>query len=138
MSFITWVKGAFAAVSGLVAHLFGGFDLFLEALLVCLVVDFVTGIMAAAYEKRLNSEKCFQGLLKKVAILGIVAAACCVGYILGQPAIRGVVIGFYIANEVLSTLENAARMQVPVCKRFIGILEQLKDEMDNHDKNKEE
>ena len=126
MNMLTWLKTVFAALSGLISHLFGGFDLFMEALLVCIVVDFVTGMMAAAYEKQLNSEKCFQGILKKAAILGIVAAACCVGYIVEVSAVRGVVIGFYIANEMLSTLENAARMQVPVCKRFVGMLEQLK------------
>ncbi len=128
MSFVTWVKSVFAAILGLVSHLFGGFDLFLETLLVCIVVDFITGMMAAAYEKKLNSEKCFQGILKKAAILGIVAAACCVGYILDVTAVRVIVIGFYIANEVLSTLENAARMQVPVCKKFVGMLEQLKSD----------
>ena len=96
------------------------------ALLVCIVIDYLTGVLAALYEKRLNSEVGFKGILKKVMILLIVILAQMIENAAGITGIRDIVIGFYIANEGISVLENAGRMNVPVCKNFTKYLEQLK------------
>ena len=70
----------------------------------------------------------FRGILKKVMILLIVILAQMIGTAAGIEEVRDLVVGFYIANEGISVLENAGRMNVPVCKNFTKYLEQLKDE----------
>lgn len=125
---ITWIKMVCGAVAGLFSYVFGGLDMLLTALLICIVIDYVTGVLAAIYEKRLNSETGFQGILKKVVILLIVAVAYTVGHAVGADSVRDLVIGFYIANEGISILENAGRMQVPVAKQLASVLEQLKEQ----------
>lgn len=100
------------------------------ALLVCVVLDYLTGVFAAIYEKRLNSEVGFRGILKKVVILLIVALAHMIENAAGVSGIRDLVIGFYIANEGISILENAGRMNVPVARKLTKVLEQLKEEED--------
>lgn len=124
----TWIKCACGAIAGLLSFIFGGLDMLFVALLVCIAVDYVTGVLAALYEKRLNSEVGFRGIIKKIVILLLVVLAhmienaACIG------GIRDLVIGFYIANEGISILENAGRMNVPVARRLAGVLEQLKSE----------
>ena len=104
----------------------GGLDILFSVLLVCILIDYVTGVLAALYEKRLNSEIGFRGILKKVMILLIVILAQMIGTAAGIEEVRDLVVGFYIANEGISVLENAGRMNVPVCKNFTKHLEQLR------------
>ena len=124
---ITWIKLVFGAIAGLLSYLFGGLDMLFTALLACIVIDYLTGVLAALYEKRLNSETGFRGILKKVVILLIVVLAHMIENAAGITGIRDIVIGFYIANEGISVLENAGRMNVPVCKNFTKYLEQLRN-----------
>ena len=125
---ITWIKMVCGAVAGLFSYVFGGLDMLLTALLICIVIDYATGVLAALYEKRLNSETGFHGILKKVVILLIVAVAYTIGHAVGADSVRDLVIGFYIANEGISILENAGRMNVPVAKQLANVLEQLKEQ----------
>jgi len=125
---LTWIKMVFAAVAGLASYVFGDLDMLLVALLICITIDYITGVLAALYEKRLNSETGFRGILKKVVILLVVALSYTVGHVVGVDSVRDFVIGFYIANEGISILENAGRMNVPVAKQLTHVLEQLKDE----------
>ena len=123
---ITWIKLVAGVITGLLSYLFGGLDMLFTALLVCMAVDYITGVLAALYEKRLNSEIGFRGILKKVMILLIVILAQMIGTAAGIEEVRDLVVGFYIANEGISVLENAGRMNVPVCKNFTKYLEQLR------------
>lgn len=125
---ITWIKLVAGVITGLLSYLFGGLDMLFTALLVCIAVDYITGVLAALYEKRLNSEIGFRGILKKVMILLIVILAQMIGTAAGIEEVRDLVVGFYIANEGISVLENAGRMNVPVCKGLAKYLEQLKGE----------
>ena len=130
----TWIKTICAALGGMVSALFGPADAWLYALLFCIVADYITGLCAAAYEKKLNSKTGFRGILKKIVILVLVALAYTVGHVVGLDSIRDLVIGFYIANEGISILENAGRMNVPVAKQLSNVLEQLKDQAEDDDK----
>ena len=125
---IIWVKLVFGAIAGLLSYLFGGLDMLFTALLVCVVVDYITGVLAALYEKRLNSEVGFRGILKKVVILLIIVVAHMIETAAGVNGIRDIAIGFYIANEGISILENAGRMNVPICDKLAKYLEQLRME----------
>ncbi len=124
---INWIKMVFCTLTGLFSWVYGGLDALLTVLLVCITLDYVTGIFAALYTKTLNSQVGFRGILKKVVILLLVALGSLVGKIAGQDSIRDIVIGFYIANEGISILENAGRMEIPICKGIVKFLEQLKE-----------
>ncbi len=134
MDIVTWIKMVCGAIAGLLSYVFGGLDVLLTALLICIVIDYITGICAAIYQGRLNSTTGFRGILKKVVILLVVALAYTVGHIVGVDSVRDLVIGFYIANEGISILENAGRMNVPVCKQLAVILEQLREQTEDDDK----
>lgn len=108
--------------------LFGGLDAVLAALLIFITLDYVTGIIAAIVEGKLSSKVGFLGLLKKIVILMIVVVAHTMGQALSISEIRSLVIGFYIANEGLSILENAGRIGVPLPKKLMDVLEQLKND----------
>ena len=108
----------------------GGFDGFLYALVVFVAVDYVTGLMAAAVEKKLSSGVGFRGIFKKIVVFCLVA----LGHILDThiiqngSAVRTAVIFFYLSNEGISILENAARIGLPVPEKLKGVLAQLREE----------
>ena len=83
-NFIEAAQYAFAALGGALGAVMGGFDGFLYALVVFVVVDYITGLMAAAVEKKLSSEVGFKGIFKKVIIFSLVA----VGHIVDAHVMR--------------------------------------------------
>ncbi|MBR4874780.1 MAG: phage holin family protein [Clostridia bacterium] len=127
---LTWIKMCFGALCGLLSFAFGGLDSLLCTLLVCIIIDYVTGVLAALYQGRLNSETGFLGILKKVVILLIVVLAHMIENAAALTGVRDMVIGFYIANEGISIIENAGKMNVPVAKTMSKFLEQLKENND--------
>lgn len=70
-NFIEAAQYAFAALGGAVGAVMGGFDGFLYALIVFVVVDYLTGVMAAVLNKKLSSEVGFHGIFKKVVIFAL-------------------------------------------------------------------
>lgn len=130
---ITWVKIGTATVCSALSYMMGGFDALLQVLLVLSVIDYITGVSAAVATKTLSSKTGFIGILKKLAILCVVACAHLLGQTLGLAQIRSAVIGFYIANEGISIAENSASLGVPLPKKLMEILNQLKDKEENED-----
>ena len=91
------------------------------------VIDYITGIIKAVYLKELSSEIGFKGLLKKIVMFIVIAVAFVIQQLIGGTVpLREVVIMFYIANESLSLLENAA-IFVPIPDKLKNILLQLRD-----------
>ena len=129
-NFIEAAQYAFAALGGALGAVMGGFDGFLYALVVFVVVDYITGLMAAAVEKKLSSEVGFKGIFRKVVIFCLVA----VGHIVDTHVIREgsvlrtAVIFFYLSNEGISILKNAARTGLPIPEKLKAVLEQLREE----------
>ncbi len=123
-----WIKTACAALGGMVSALFGQPDALLYALLFAVCADYITGLFAAAYEKKLSSRTGFRGIMKKIVILILVALSYRIGQTIGITELRDMVCGFYIANESLSVLENASRMDIPCTKKLKHVLEQLQKE----------
>lgn len=119
------ISGTICAVCG---FLWGELDGLLYALIAFMTIDYVTGLVVAWIRKELSSEIGFKGIAKKVFILSLVA----VGHILdvhvlgGGAVCRSAVIGFYIANEGISILENAGNIGLPLPKKLIEVLQQLK------------
>lgn len=128
-NFIEAVQYAFAALGGAVGAVMGGFDGFLYALIVFVVMDYLTGIMAAILNKRLSSEVGFHGIFKKVVIFALVAVGHIVDthVIQNGSVIRTAVIFFYLSNEGISILENASLIGLPVPQKLKDVLEQLRD-----------
>lgn len=128
-NFIEAVQYAFAALGGAMGAVMGGFDGFLYALIVFVVVDYLTGIMAAILNKRLSSEVGFHGIFKKVVIFALVAVGHIVDthVIQNGSVIRTAVIFFYLSNEGISILENASLIGLPVPQKLKDVLEQLRD-----------
>lgn len=104
------------AVGGAAASfLFGGWSSLLSILLAFIVIDYISGVVAAAKEGKLNSEVGMWGIPKKVAIFAVVAIAHLVDSVLGDAHLfRDAAIFFYLANELLSVTENLGRIGVPI------------------------
>ena len=121
---------AFAAVGGVVGWFLGGFDGFLYALIVFVVMDYLTGVLAAGVRKDLSSEIGFKGIAKKVCIFVLVGIANIVDtqVIHDGAAIRTAVIFFYLANEGISILENSTVIGLPVLQKLREMLQQLTEE----------
>lgn len=119
----------FAAVGGWLGWFLGGCDGLLYALLAFAAVDYVTGIMCAVVDKKLSSAVGFKGIFKKVLIFTLVGIANIVDVqVLGTPGVlRTAVIFFYLSNEGVSMLENAAHLGLPVPDAIKTVLEQLHD-----------
>ena len=124
------IKLLTAAAAALAARLFGGIDAALGILLCFITFDYITGILSAIVQKELSSEIGYRGILKKAGILVIVAVAYLIGLYIGFE-VRSWVIGYYIANESLSILENLGRVGVPYPERLVEVLKQLKKESDS-------
>lgn len=108
------------------SYLIGWNDV-IEALLVAMAIDYITGILAAYINPnmQLNSQRGFKGICKKIVILLLVALAHELDRATGQPAAQSLVVWFFLGNEGLSIIENAAKAGLPVPARLKDTLEQL-------------
>ena len=127
---VMWIKGAIAALGGAAAYLWGPWDTLINALIALVALDYVTGVICAAVNKRLSSEIGFKGLIKKALIFALVAVAGVADKVIPatNQAIRAAVILFYIANEAISILENAAELGLPVPEKLKAVLIKTKGE----------
>lgn len=117
-----------ACITGALAAVLGGWDMWLKALVIFVVLDYLSGVMAAAAQKRLNSEIGYKGIIKKVFIFVLVAVAFEVDVLLGTNAVRIAVIGFYLGTEGLSILENAGKTGIPLPEPLKQALMQIRGE----------
>lgn len=130
----------FAAVGGWLGYFLGGCDGLFIALVIFAVVDYVTGVMCAVADKKLNSEVGFKGICRKVLIFLLVGIANILDVqVIGTGSVlRTAVIFFYLSNEGVSLLENAAHLGLPVPEKLKEVLEQLHDHAEAEDNQKED
>ena len=125
----------FTAVGGWLGWFLGGCDGLLYALIAFVVIDYVTGVMAAVVDHKLSSEVGFKGIFKKVLIFLLVG----IGHILDTHVIgsgsvlRTAVIFLYLSNEGVSLIENAAHLGLPIPEKLKSVLEQLHDRAENEE-----
>ena len=118
---------------GIMAQIFGAWDTVLCALLVIMVLDYITGVIKAVYQKKLSSEVGYKGILRKIMVLVVVALANVVQRLTGETApLREMVIMFYIANEGISVLENAAEILPNMPNGIKDILLQIRGRDDDY------
>ena len=139
---IIWAKiqMAIAAIGGWLGYFLGGMDGLMIALIIFMVLDYITGLMCAVSDKKLSSAVGFKGICKKVLILMLVGVANVVDiHIVGTgSALRSAVICFYLSNEGLSLLENAAHIGLPIPDKMKDVLAQLHGREDKKDHAQED
>ena len=134
---IIWAKvqAAIAAIGGYLGYFVGGVDGLMTALLIFMVLDYITGLMCAVIDKKLSSAVGFKGICKKVLILMLVGVAHIVDlHVVGTgDALRSAVVCFYLSNESVSMLENAAHLGLPIPEKLKSVLAQLHGRIDDID-----
>lgn len=123
----TVLKNISSVICTVFVYLLGGFDIALQSLLIVMVIDYLTGIASAFYNKELSSKTGFKGILKKFCYLLVVVLSVVIDNLLGQSGIiRSLVIYFFVANDGLSIIENLAELDVKLPQKLIDSLEQIK------------
>ena len=127
------IQIAFTAFGGFLGWFLGGVDGFLYALIAFAVIDYITGVLCAISDKALSSEVGFKGVCRKVLIFALVGIGNIVDiYVLeGTGVLRTAVIFFYLSNEGVSLLENAAHLGLPIPEKLKEVLEQLHERATN-------
>ena len=122
------------AVGSLVAVLFGGWNMSLQTLIAFMAVDYVTGLIVAGVFHNstktdtgaLESKAGFKGLCRKCMALAFVAIAYRLDVLLGISYLKDAVCIGYIVNELISIVENAGLMGVPIPQPIINAIDILK------------
>jgi len=117
-----YIKITFAVGFGIILRLLGGWDTAIESLFTLTVLDFITGVILAACNKTLSSDIAVKGIAKKIGIYTLIAVVVAGGEYLGNEDLRGIVIGFFIAAEVISIVENWANFGLPIPPQIKNIL----------------
>ena len=121
-------NGILAFLGAVVGFLFGDMRGCLVALLCFIILDFITGVLTGIVEKNLSSEVAWRGIIRKLIEILIVSAAHIFDkYVCGSGDIILTAVCFlFISTEGISLLENAARLGVPIPKKLVEALSQLK------------
>ena len=133
------IQFAFAAIGGWLGWFLGGCDGLLIALILFAVTDYITGFMCAVADKKLSSAVGFKGICRKVLIFIMVGIANALDiYVLNHAGVlRTAIIFFYLSNEGVSLIENAAYLGLPVPEKLKAVLEQLHDRAEKEDEHDE-
>jgi len=139
--FWNFIQVIFATIGGWLGYFLGGCDGLIYALTAFVVVDYITGVMCAIADKKLSSSVGFKGICRKVLIFTLVGIAHIIDMqvIKTGSVLRTAVIFFYLSNEGVSLLENAAHLGLPIPNKLKDVLEQLHDRSEkeeNHGKSK--
>ena len=123
------IQMVIAGIGGWLGYFLGGCDGLLFTLMAFVVIDYITGVMCAINDRKLSSEVGFRGICRKVLIFLLVGIGHIVdAQVIGTGSVlRTAVIFFYLSNEGVSLIENAAHLGLPVPDKLKAVLEQLHD-----------
>lgn len=126
---------AFTAVGGWIGYFLGGCDGLIIALVLFVVIDYITGVMCAVVDRKLSSAVGFKGIFRKVLIFMLVGIANIIDVqvIKSGSVLRTAVVFFYLSNEGLSLIENSVHLGLPVPEKLKAVLKQLNDKEGNHE-----
>jgi toxin secretion/phage lysis holin len=120
---VTFLKG----LGGVAIGLWAGLNPLVQLLLLSMLLDIATGLLAGYVSRTLSSDVSFRGMARKTLCLLLVWGAWMVGVQLGQP-VGEAVAGFYCLNEWISILENAVDAKLPVPQFLRDALAKLSSE----------
>ncbi|WP_349820260.1 phage holin family protein [Catenibacterium sp. RTP21428st1_D7_RTP21428_210409] len=129
------IQLVFTGIGGWLGYFLGGCDGLVFALLLFVVIDYITGVMCAVADKKLSSAVGFKGICRKVLIFLLVGIANILDVeVIGTGSVlRTAVIFFYISNEGVSILENAGHLGLPIPVKIKDVLEQLHDRAESEE-----
>ena len=119
------MKKIVGVIISVLSFFIGDIDLMLKMLVCVMIVDYITGVFNAIYNKNLSSRIGFKGILKKLCILSVICLSNLAGKAVGIAELRCIAISFYMANEAISILENAGEMGIPFPDKLKDVLKQL-------------
>ena len=130
------IQIVFTMIGGWLGYFLGGCDGLLIALVMFVVMDYISGVMCAIADKTLSSEVGFKGICRKVLIFVLVGIAHILDVqVIGTGSVlRTAIIFFYISNEGISLLENAGYLGLPIPEKIKTVLEQLHDRAEREEK----
>ena len=133
------IQFVFTVVGGWLGYFLGGYDGLLYALIVFMVMDYITGVMCAVSDKKLSRAVGFKGICRKVIILMLVGIANLLDVeVIGTGAVlRTAVIFFYLSNEGVSLLENAAHLGLLIPEKLKAVLAHLHNKAEREDEKNE-
>ncbi len=137
--FWSMVQVVITGIGGWLGYFLGGCDGLIIALLLFVVMDYITGVMCAIADKKLSSQVGFKGICRKVLIFMLVGIANVIDVevIKTGSVLRTAVIFFYLSNEGISLLENAGHLGLPIPEKLRKVLEQLHDRSDESNESDE-
>ncbi len=130
------IQIVFTMIGGWLGYFLGGCDGLLIALVMFVVMDYISGVMCAIADKTLSSEVGFKGICRKVLIFVLVGIANILDVqVIGTGSVlRTAMVFFYISNEGISLLENAGYLGLPIPEKIKTVLEQLHDRAEREEK----
>lgn len=133
-----YIKAISTMIGSLLGFLFGNLDGFMITLIVFVIFDYITGVASAIINNDLSSEIGFKGIIKKIIIFIVVSVANLIDAKVIQRGgvLRTATIFFYLSNEGVSILENIAKCNIPLPKKLLNILKQLKENNDECDSDR--
>ena len=127
-------KKALVVVTGLILDAIGPPTAMLTVLMTVIVIDYITGVLRAIYERRLCSKVGAKGIIKKIGYLTAVALTNQIDIWLGTgDALRSLSISLFIANESWSSVENIAAMGIVFPKPVIAKIKAMMDKGEDRD-----
>ena len=122
-----FISDVISVILTTIVYVLGGWDVALISMVIVVIIDYITGVASAFYNKKLSSKKGLKGIIKKFCYFLVVALAVVIDNLLGQSGIiRTLVIYFFVANDGLSVIENMAEMDIKLPKKLIDALEELR------------
>ncbi|AOZ93944.1 phage holin family protein [Paenibacillus crassostreae] len=134
------VQGMTGIIGTILTFSFGSWNQLLNIFLVVIIIDYITGVLAAIKNKSgLNSKIGFWGLTRKALMFLVIILAHQLDLLMnnGFGAVKSGVIYFYMVNELISITENYGRLGLPLPEQITRIIAALKNkEKHNNDLNK--
>lgn len=121
-------NGIAAGIGGVFTYIFGGWDTPLTVLFWLMGIDYLTGLISAALQNKLNSKIGYKGIAKKASILIVLIVGVLLDRLINNNVwvFRTLICYFYVANEGISILENCGKLGIPLPQKLLNTLDQLK------------
>ena len=131
------LKIFFGSIITALSGFFGGLDGIMYALLLCVTVDYLTGVVVAVKRRELSSEVGFWGLVRKCCILILVGVGHYIdAYVVGSgDTFRIAVALYYTGNEGISLLENCGNLGLPLPPKLMSVMEQIRERGADNDED---